>query len=268
MIDDINFGELYRQHVAMAQRQPKPPSAWDQRAAAMAGSCANPDNPYIKAFLVKMDLSDAQTLLDVGCGPATISLPLADRLEQVYGLDYSPGMLQVAAERAASMGIQHFTAIEKSWEDDWADVPVCDIVVASRSTMCRDMAAALTKLNQKAKKRVYTTHTVDKHFLDPSIVACIGREAVGFPNYIYTVNLLYQMGYLPKVDYIETPFCQEKATQLADFIRSVAWSVGPLTATEEQKLTAYFETDYQNIALANSRTWAFVSWDVRPGQAL
>ncbi len=268
MIDDIDFGELYRQHVAQAQRQPKPASAWDQRAAAMAASCANPDNPYVQAFIRKMDLSDATSLLDVGCGPGTIALPLAAHFERVYGLDYSAGMLHVASERAQAMGISHFDTIEKSWDDDWAEVPACDIVVASRSTMCTDMAAALTKLNQKAKKRVYTTHTVDKHFLDPNVVACLGRDAVGFPNYIYTVNLLSQMGYLPKVEYIQTPFSPEKATQCADFIRSVAWSVGPLSAAEEAKLTAYFDTDYQTLALATSRTWAFVSWDVRPGQVL
>ncbi|MBP6115345.1 MAG: class I SAM-dependent methyltransferase [Neisseriaceae bacterium] len=268
MIDNIDFGELYRQHVALAQRQPKPPSAWDERAAAMADSCADPDNPYVQAFIAKMDLSDAHSLLDVGCGPATISLPLAKQFEAVYGLDYSPGMLAVAADRAQKMGVTNFHPIQKSWEDDWADVPECDIVVASRSTMCLDMAAAINQLNQKAKKRVYTTHTVDQHFLDPHIVACIGRDAVGFPNYIYTVNLLAQMGYLPKVDYIQTPFSPQKASELADFIRSVSWSVGPLTAAEEQKLTDYFYHDYPNIALTNTRTWAFVSWDVRPGQAL
>ncbi len=267
-IDEIDFGALYRHHVAQAQRQPKPASDWDKRAQAMADSCANPDNPYVQAFIGKMKLDDARSLLDVGCGPATISLPVAAGLDQVYGLDYSAGMLAVAHDRAQAMGLTNFATIEKSWEDDWADVPACDIVVASRSTMCRDMEAALIKLNQKAKKRVYTTHTVDQHFLDPNVVACLGRDGVGFPNYIYTVNLLYQMGYLPKVDYIQTPFSQERATRCEDFVRSVTWSVGPLSAAEEDKLVAYFETDYQNIALATSRTWAFVSWDARPGIAL
>ncbi len=262
MIDEIDFGELYRQHVALAERQPKPASAWDQRAEAMAASCADPDNPYVQAFIAKMKIEDATSLLDVGCGPATISLPLAHQFEVVYGLDYSSGMLAVASQRAAQMGITQFQPILKSWTDDWADVPVCDIVVASRSTMCVDMADALAKLSQKARKRVYTTHTVDKHFLAPDIVACLGRDGVGFPNYLYAVNILAQMGYMPQVSYIETPFEAKRVPAVDDFIRSVSWSIGALSPEEIEKLSAYFHGDYQQQPLQRSRVWAFVSWDV------
>ena len=46
-------------------------------------------------------------LLDVGCGPGTLTLTLAHRFEQAIGLDPDADMLAVAAERAAAAGIDH-----------------------------------------------------------------------------------------------------------------------------------------------------------------
>lgn len=39
----------------------------------------------------------------MGCGPGTVSLALADKLTTIYGVDYSQGMLKVAARRAAAL---------------------------------------------------------------------------------------------------------------------------------------------------------------------
>ncbi|VFS50104.1 23S rRNA (uracil-5-)-methyltransferase RumA [Budvicia aquatica] len=65
----------------------KPASSWDAKAEKMAESCANPEDEYLKKFLSMMDLTGAETLLDIGCGPGTICLQVADRLKHVYGLD-------------------------------------------------------------------------------------------------------------------------------------------------------------------------------------
>lgn len=69
----------------------------------MAENCASPTDSYLQQLIAKIDLQGAQTLFDMGCGPGTVSLALADKLTTIYGVDYSQGMLNVAARRAAAL---------------------------------------------------------------------------------------------------------------------------------------------------------------------
>jgi cyclopropane fatty-acyl-phospholipid synthase-like methyltransferase len=43
--------------------------------------------------------------LDFGCGVGRLTLPLAERCQQVYGVDVSPSMLREAARNATRMGL-------------------------------------------------------------------------------------------------------------------------------------------------------------------
>lgn len=78
------------------------------------------DAPYVRQFVARMDLADCSTLLDVGCGPGTIGLSVASRLDHVYGLDYSPGMLATFVECARQRGLTRVTPILRDWDADWA----------------------------------------------------------------------------------------------------------------------------------------------------
>lgn len=263
IINDIDFSELYLNHMAKAGRVTKPASNWDSRAEKMAETCANPGDEYLKAFLSMMDLNDAGTLLDVGCGPGTICLSVAEKLEHVYGLDYSTGMLNVANRRAEKMGLDNVTMISRAWDDNWDDIPECDIVVASRSTLVADMRSALIKLNAKAKMRVYTTHTVNSHFIDPRIIKVIGRNDAGLPNYIYALNILYQMGINPRLDYIHSQNPPIRIMNYEALESSVSWSLGELTDQERDKLYCYYQQgkDEPESLISSLRSWAFISWD-------
>lgn len=95
------------------------------------------------------------------------------------------------------------------WEEHWDDLPQCDIAVASRSTLVADMRQAMTKLNNQARLRVYTTHLVSSSFVSPTIQRALGREVIELPNYIYALNVLYQMGIHAHVDFIRGPNCQQ-----------------------------------------------------------
>lgn len=155
-LDDLDFGALYREHVARTSGGEKRPEDWDARAPAMRAAVQG--GAYTDAFLARMDLTGCRTLLDVGCGPGTIGLALAPRLEHVHGLDYSRGMLDALEDGARARGLTNVSCILRAWDDPWDGVPVCDLVVASRSTHVMDMEAALGKLDAHARRRVYLTH--------------------------------------------------------------------------------------------------------------
>lgn len=266
LIDDIDFADLYRRQLLQAKRTEKAPEHWDRRAEKMAVNCASPQDSYLLQLTAKIDLDGATTLFDMGCGPGTVALALADRLDRVYGVDYSQGMLDVAARRAEAAGIANASWQRRAWEDEWDDLPRCDIAVASRSTLVADMHQAMTRLNRQARLRVYTTHLVSPTFMSPAIQRAIGREVVELPNYIYAVNVLYQMGIQARVDFIRGRNCQQDNSTFARFEENVRWTLGELSDDERQRLLIWYRQQMlEGKAIAPAtRDWALISWDCKP----
>ncbi|TLV16149.1 class I SAM-dependent methyltransferase [Klebsiella indica] len=263
LIDDIDFAELYRQQLKLAGRTEKSPAHWDARAEKMATDCARPTDSYLLQLLEKIDLTGADSLFDMGCGPGTVALALADQLTQVHGVDYSQGMLEVAQRRAALQNINNAQWHRRAWEASWDDLPRCDIAVASRSTLVSDMHAAMDKLNRQAKLRVYTTHLVSPWFMSPAIQRALGRDVVELPNYIYALNVLYQMGIHARVDFIRGPNCQQDNSTFERFEENVKWTLGTLDDDERDRLQHWYrQQDPQQIA-PPTRDWALISWQCR-----
>lgn len=259
-LSPTDFSRLYREHFAAAGRQPKPAQAWDERAASLGRKTRH--SRYADEFIARMDLSGAHTVLDVGCGPGTIGLPLAHRMQRVIGLDFSRGMLDEMLNHAAAQGLRNVEALHLSWEDDWSDVPACDIVVASRSTMVADMGAALQKLNDKALQRVYLTHLVGGGRVNSVASGVIGREIPTLPDYIYVVNILHQMGLHPRLDYIEHEALPIENEDFREFARRAAWALGALSEEEIARLRDWHESSKAGPgAIALPMRWALVSWE-------
>lgn len=258
-IQDIDFGQIYRDHMRAAGGREKPPQAWDARAEEMGK--VQGESPYVRSFVERMDLGDAQTLLDVGCGTGAIALALAPRLRQVYALDYSQGMLDVLMRKAHAAGIRNITPIRLSWEDDWSSVPECDLVTASRSTTVMDMADALGKLDAKARLGAYLTNMVGGRFVDDEIARLIGCQRPALPDAIYIVNILWQMGRLPRLDYIESESRFAGALGFDAFVEKVRFSLGPLDEPKIAALRAWFDANPDQARRGGSPfRWAFVGW--------
>lgn len=261
-IEAIDFGRLYRDHLATTTRTRKTASAWDSRAAGMAAKALQ--SRYATEFLARMDLSGATSLLDVGCGPGTIGLVVAHQLQRVVGLDYSRAMLDAMQAKAAEMQLTNVDTLHLAWEDDWRDVPQCDIVVASRSTTVEDIAPALARLNDKARLRVYLTHLVGGHFTDPAIQDVIGRRTPSVPDYIYLLNILHRMGIHARVDYIAHENRLADAVDFDDFARRVGWSLGELADDEMSRLRTWYEHATPQERQGQPMRWAFISWEKTP----
>lgn len=257
-LDKLNFSKLYKIQMKNSTFKSKSSSDWDKKALHFSQNVLN--SPYTKEFTKRVDISDCETLLDVGSGPATISLALAKKLKTVYALDYSKEMLNYAEQNAKNKEIDNLVSIHKSWYDSWEDVPNADIVVASRSMEVKDIKKALKKLNEKANKRVYITTKVGGSFIDKEILKQLKRDIIPRPDYIYLVNTLHSMGIYAKVDFIETKSSKFDTLDEDEFIQSLKWSLGNLSKKEERILREYFNTTYKNKKEKESLTWAFISW--------
>jgi SAM-dependent methyltransferase len=243
-----------------ANKQDKTPEYWDCRATAMSQRMS--DSQYAQQFVAALDLEGCATLLDVGCGPGTIALTVAPRLEHVYGLDYSPGMLSAFADEARARGVAAATPILRAWEDDWANVPICDIVVASRSTAVPDLEAAVLKLDSKARKRVYMSYPADGRLPGDEVRHAIGREDASAPDYLCAVGILHHLGLHPTLRYLTTENRFAKCADFADFLAKATELLGPLSAEEAGRLETFFRETGDRARQAPTR-WALFSWEAR-----
>lgn len=261
LIDDIDFARLYQQQLALAGRKEKPPAHWDARAENIAIVDAPVIDSYLQQLLAKIDLHGASSLFDMGCGPGTVSLALASQLEEICGVDYSQGMLEVAARRATAQGVRHAVWRQRAWEESWEGLPRCDIAIASRSTLVADLRDAMTKLDRQARLRVYTTHLVNPGFASPTILRMLGRDGAALPNYMYAVNVLYQMGINASVDFIYGDTQDNSSYPL--FERNVVAAFGALSPAERERLARWYPQQNPETIQVDARDWALIGWNCR-----
>lgn len=83
--------------------------------------------PYSRALAptlaAEVGLDGSGRLLDVGCGPGTITIELADRFDEAIGLDPDEDMLTAAADRALAAGIDNIRWVQALAED----IPTLDL---------------------------------------------------------------------------------------------------------------------------------------------
>ena len=264
---DIDWNKMWQEARRKKSWKKKKSGDWDQRAASFAKRNINSD--YVDSFLELMKPHADWTVLDVGCGPGTLALPMAKMVKSVTALDFSSAMLQELRSRVEQERVPNIQTIEASWEDDWHSLGIArhDVAVSSRSLSVEDLQAALVKLDAYATQKVFITDKVGSGPFDPDLFAALGRSFEEGPDYIITVNLLYHLGIHPKIDYIELEHKKIFSTR-EEAIESICWMVEDVTPAEEKKLAAYIDDRLshtgENQWLFRRRTpvkWAFISWE-------
>lgn len=260
----LDFGAMFRRQAATSSYRPRSAEEWDARAVARSRREKGSD--YVREFLARVDFAGVRTALDMGCGSGNLAVPLAGRLEKVWACDFAPGMLRLLEAAAAEAGVaDRIVARRLAWADDWSRVPRADLVVCSRAMDAEDMQRALGKMCAKARVRCCMTLHAGGFFLDGELRTVLRRPAVPRPGWLYAVNMLAQMGYLPRVDYLETHGGLAYA-DADEFVGSVRWRVGELSAAEERRVRAYAARlprgEHGEILHRHDFRWAFVSWDV------
>ena len=111
-LDSLDFANLYAKQMELSTFKGKSSQEWDKRANSMNINVHK--SIYTKTFVDNVDTKDCNSLLDIGCGPGTISLAMASKLKEVYALDYSLGMLDCVKENCKEKNIQNVKTIHKS----------------------------------------------------------------------------------------------------------------------------------------------------------
>lgn len=244
---DIDWNGIWRQARAETSWQRKKSRDWDRRAASFARR--NMDSPFVRLFLSRLAVEPGWSVLDVGSGPGTLSIPLARMGLRVTALDYSAAMLEELNRQAQAESLTNIRTRQAAWEDDWQalDIPRHDVAIASRSLAVDDLAGALAKLDRWAGKAVYIVDRVGSAPFDPDLFAAVGREFRPGPDYIFTVNILYTLGIHAHVDFI-TLDADRLYGSREEALDSCRWMLENLTPEEEERLAAYVDANIAPVA--------------------
>lgn len=259
-LENIDFNELYIKQKEDSTFKMKSQDAWDKKAISMNKKVHN--SMYNDEFLKLVNIDSCDSLLDVGCGVGNLSLKLSSKLKEINALDYSTGMLDILKQNAKDKNITNINTINKSWYDDWSTLPKADIVIASRSMEVTNMKDALIKLNNQALKRVYVSYKVGGSFVSNEILDVMQRDVIKKPDYIYLINILYQLGINASINFVRSEGRNTVYTSQEDFIKSIQWSLGNISELEKSRLLNYYneKIKYKKESVDYVK-WAVISWN-------
>jgi SAM-dependent methyltransferase len=127
---------------------------WEWDETLFAGAAAYyergrlPNAPGLAdAFEKALRLDGRRRLLDVGCGPGTVTLPLAGLFREVVGLDADAGMIQEARRLAYELGVVNARWVQGRAEDLSSDLGTFGVVTfaASFHWMDRPLVARIVR---------------------------------------------------------------------------------------------------------------------------
>jgi len=178
-----------------------PAAVWDRKAAAYRKATRG-EEKGTERDLEYIHLLPGDTVLDMGAGTGRLAVPMAARVAHVTALDASPGMLWILRENMEKHGLSNYSCVPMKWEDAviGRDVGQHDVVVAAFSLGFFDLAAALAKLNDAARRAVYLFwHAGEwrgprEMELYRAVFGEYGAQRKGYPDYIFPLNILHDAG--------------------------------------------------------------------------
>ena len=264
--EDIDWNALRTRAQKEKSWRAKGEADWDARASSFAKRTEQ--SSYVRQVIDRLNPEKNWSILDVGSGPGTLAIPLAARVQAITCIDFSAAMLAILRQRAGQMRLNNIETRKISWTDNWEakGLKPHDVVIASRSLAVEDLKAALLKLTAFAIRRVVITDRVRHGPFDPNAFAALGRELHAGPDYIVTLNLLYQMGHLATVDFISIEDSMNYPS-LEEAMARYTWMFGDLSIDETERLQHYVrsisslhENGSVTLRAPCQPTWAFISW--------
>lgn len=189
---------------------------WD-KSADMYNRMARMEETYTLNQINVFDTEKSDTVLDIGCGPGRISVPMAKRAKSVTALDSSEKMLEYCRENAEKAGVNNLYTLLMDWKEVelGKNLEQHDIVIASRSPGMSD----IQKMSSIARKYVVIIAWANA----PNIPMILGDLFQGVEGakksplvrmdrrvgYNVTYNMVYDAGYDPNVRIVTDGFTHD-----------------------------------------------------------
>ena len=235
--NDLDWVEYWQERL-----EGKKNKDWDKAAPEFYKRAKKDD--YQNELLSNMILSKNDTVLDVGCGEGSSTIPLAKKVKSVTGLDSSVKMLEFLNKRAKENNISNVDTILKPIEDiSYEEIGDYDIVVASRSLNgIVPIEKTISELNKIANKYVFLTvfGPNDRKIVKDFEICIWNNSQNSFPEYNYLFNILFNMGIYPNIKRLELSGYRKYET-IEEVIYNGKFRPDLMNDEEKDKLKSYLK---------------------------
>lgn len=163
-------------------------------------------NKFLQLLEQEHMIDSTSDVLDIGCGAGVYSLALAPRVQSVTGVDLSPKMIQNAKEKLVKTQKTNVIFTCKDWnaldlaQDGFKER--FDLVFAHTSPAISN-ASTFEKMNAASKHFCVIsnpTKMIEPVLSEVHKIAGVKTDETSCGNtLIYQLDMLFQMGYLPKL---------------------------------------------------------------------
>lgn len=212
---------------------------WDKAAVSFHKRAKKDD--YHDLLFKKLILDEDDSVLDLGCGEGSITLPLARKVRKVTGVDSSQKMLELLNQRAEDNDIDNVETILKPLEEiTYEEVGDYDVVLASRSLNgIIPIKETLAEINKIANKYVFITLFGPENWkIEGKFNEYIGRENKRFPGHNYLFNILFNMEIYANVERLDIKAFREYDT-IEEAMDNGKFRLDLLNDKEKDKLREY-----------------------------
>jgi SAM-dependent methyltransferase len=206
----MNLNEIRKEWVAQNTNSQSEVELWDSQAEdpTYHQMPTFQDNKFLQLLEQERMIDSTSDVLDIGCGAGVYSLALAQRVQSVTGVDFSPKMIQKAQEKLTDHQKTNVVFTCKDWNAvDLAQEGFkerFDLVFAHTSPAISD-ASTFEKMNAASKRFCVIsnpTKMIEPVMSEVHKIAGVKEDEGRCGNtLIYQLDMLFQMGYLPKLAY-------------------------------------------------------------------
>ena len=257
MIEEIDWNRMWieaTENASWRKRRGDMTEFWNKRSRRYSESLKHNDRSM--RMISRLDTDPECTVLDIGAGPGTLTIPLARIVKHVTVVEPSSGMLACLRANAADGGLTNITCINRRWEDatPGADLDEYDVVIASYSLAMLDMKAALSKMNRVARRSVYLftfagDRAWDYNELWPRLY---GEKYRAAPDYIYLYNILHGMGIHADVEITDTEY-KERFSSMDEVVEQWMENFDATTPEAEEVIRSHLS---ENLVQEDGAFWS------------
>lgn len=235
------------------------------KAAEKYSERASKDN-YTEQLISKMIISKEDTVLDVGCGEGSVTIPLSKEVKSITAIDATDKMLEILDEKIKSEGIENI----KTVKDDVNDVNLekygkFDVVLASRVVNgIKSPKKVFSKFNEMANKYVFITLFGPNNWkLEKDFHEYLSKEYNGAPSYTILLNLLAEMGIYANVINLDVGPVRTYKT-IEEAIDNGKWNLAKFSEEEQEKLPKFLN----EVLIRNNETGLLSNAEDKPDWVL